>query len=416
MVNFSTPPASKACSISTARASTSARRCCASSPTSICRARRTRPKRSVTTPSSRCGCSTRPTFRRAQAVAARLAPHACAPRSIMLQLARDVLEVAEPVLRHSPVLTPADCEAIIAERGPLYAEIIARRGRPVETPAVKEPAAVRPTPPLHRPTASPALEEAIAELKRAKEELQSKAEVQPKPETGAQHRPQPQPEPDSVEQPETATQSDELCELFFAAGSPERRLILHQSRLCNMGAVASRRRCSAPKSGGLKRPRCRHNTRGGDPRTRACARRSPTGRRAASSKTNWASRSWSRPRPCNMPADVLQRMLLFMNPRVGQSVDRVYELAALYSEISVEAARRLIAILRSGRSVPIGDTRARSLHGAPLLRLRGAPCPRCRRTARQPRARRSSSGAPAKSLRRQPRQSRQRHATTLSRK
>ena len=47
-----------------------------------------------------------------------------------------------------------------------------------------------------------------------------------------------------------------------------------------------------------------------------------------------------------LPADVLQRMLLFVNPRVGQSVDRVYELAELYSEISVDAARRMIAILR----------------------------------------------------------------------
>ena len=42
------------------------------------------------------------------AVSVRLAPHAGAPRSIMLQLARDVLEVAEPVLLHSPCLTPAD--------------------------------------------------------------------------------------------------------------------------------------------------------------------------------------------------------------------------------------------------------------------------------------------------------------------
>ena len=47
-----------------------------------------------------------------------------------------------------------------------------------------------------------------------------------------------------------------------------------------------------------------------------------------------------------LPADVLQRMLLFMNPRVGQSVDRVYDLAALFTEITVDAARRLIAILR----------------------------------------------------------------------
>ena len=37
-----------------------------------------------------------------------------------------------------------------------------------------------------------------------------------------------------------------------------------------------------------------------------------------------------------LPADILQRIVLFMNPRVGQSVDRVYELSALYNEISVE--------------------------------------------------------------------------------
>ena len=53
----------------------------------------------------------------------------------------------------------------------------------------------------------------------------------------------------------------------------------------------------------------------------------------------------------NLPADVLQRMLLFMNPKVGQSVDRVYELAELYSEISVDAARRLIAIWRAAERV-----------------------------------------------------------------
>ena len=49
----------------------------------------------------------------------------------------------------------------------------------------------------------------------------------------------------------------------------------------------------------------------------------------------------------NLPADVLQRILLFMNPRIGQSVDRVYELSALYNEITVEAACRLVAILRA---------------------------------------------------------------------
>src|SRR5262245_32421184 len=58
------------------------------------------------------------------AVSVRLAPHAGAPRPIILQLARDVIEVAEPVLLYSPVLTPADCQAIIVERGIWYADIL----------------------------------------------------------------------------------------------------------------------------------------------------------------------------------------------------------------------------------------------------------------------------------------------------
>jgi len=47
-----------------------------------------------------------------------------------------------------------------------------------------------------------------------------------------------------------------------------------------------------------------------------------------------------------MPADVLQRVLLFMNPRIGQSVDRVFALAELYGEVSAGAARRMVAIWR----------------------------------------------------------------------
>jgi len=47
-----------------------------------------------------------------------------------------------------------------------------------------------------------------------------------------------------------------------------------------------------------------------------------------------------------LPTDVLQRILLFMNPRVGQSVDRVYELAGLYADITTDAARHLIGIWR----------------------------------------------------------------------
>jgi hypothetical protein len=42
--------------------------------------------------------------------------------------------------------------------------------------------------------------------------------------------------------------------------------------------------------------------------------------------------------------DVLQRILLFMNPCARQSVDRGHELTALYDEMSVDAARRMVTI------------------------------------------------------------------------
>ena len=75
----------------------------------------------------------------------------------MLQLARDVLEVAEPVLLHSPVLTPADCDAIIEERGVCYADILSRRSKPAPVP---EPVPVAPEP---LPAAVPPIESTRSE-------------------------------------------------------------------------------------------------------------------------------------------------------------------------------------------------------------------------------------------------------------
>ena len=45
-----------------------------------------------------------------------------------------------------------------------------------------------------------------------------------------------------------------------------------------------------------------------------------------------------------MKAAVLQRILLCLNPAIGQSVQRVYELALLHEEIDSETALRLLAI------------------------------------------------------------------------
>jgi uncharacterized protein (DUF2336 family) len=47
-----------------------------------------------------------------------------------------------------------------------------------------------------------------------------------------------------------------------------------------------------------------------------------------------------------MPIDILQRILLCVNPAIAHSVRHVYDLCALYREISVEAPLRLVTIWR----------------------------------------------------------------------
>jgi hypothetical protein len=223
-------------------------------------------------------------------LAARLAPYPASPRAVIGRLARDVIEVAEPVLRQSPCLTPADLKAIAEERGPAYAAVIATRGQPAEPPA-PEHAAPAPAPEFPRSEAS------------------------------------------------------ELCDLFYAAGAPERRLILMNLDYACMPAP--------PPPSPMQRADVRRLE------SAALQHVSETVVRELENALGISLQQARRivqdelgepivvaAKAMNLPADVLQRMLLFINPLVGQSVDRVYELAMLYGEISVDAARRLVAIWR----------------------------------------------------------------------
>jgi hypothetical protein len=47
-----------------------------------------------------------------------------------------------------------------------------------------------------------------------------------------------------------------------------------------------------------------------------------------------------------MPIDVVQRILLLVNPLIGSSVRRVFDLCALYEELSPQAALRLVSLWR----------------------------------------------------------------------
>src|SRR4029453_236773 len=94
------------------------------------------------------------------AVAARLAAHACAPRAIILRLARDVLAVAEPILRLSPQLAAADLDAIARDRGGGYAAIIATRAVPKTAPQPESQTMSTPTPALVGLNAAPSAKSA----------------------------------------------------------------------------------------------------------------------------------------------------------------------------------------------------------------------------------------------------------------
>jgi hypothetical protein len=213
------------------------------------------------------------------ALAKRLADYPQTPRAVIERLAHDVIEVAEPMLRHSPCLTPTDLEAIAHECGAAHAAMIARRG---ET---------------------------------------------------------------TVSEEQAASAAVELCELFYAAGGHERRQILINLDYASAPAHELPAPLQRADIWRLENAALAHNTvQVVRELERALGVSNAQARRIV--KDEQGDPIVVAAKAMNLPSDVLQRVLLFINPTVGQSVDRVYELATLYSEISVAAALRLVAILR----------------------------------------------------------------------
>jgi uncharacterized protein (DUF2336 family) len=64
----------------------------------------------------------------------------------------------------------------------------------------------------------------------------------------------------------------------------------------------------------------------------------------------------------NIPRDVVYRILLFVNTTVGHSVERVHALAALYDEMTREAAEQMVAIWQSLRRNERAAMAHRPLH------------------------------------------------------
>jgi uncharacterized protein (DUF2336 family) len=162
--------------------------------------------------------------------------------------------------------------------------------------------------------------------------------------------------PDARPRRETESEPEvrnDLLELFFAAKTEERRLILTN---LDVAAESVARRPAPASSEVIRRLES------------AALRRNPGEfsrmlERALGISRGLAERIARDPsgepvvvaaRALGMTAAVLHRILLFLNPAIGQSVERVYDLARLYDELTPAAGERMLAIWRqaAGRSRP----------------------------------------------------------------
>jgi uncharacterized protein (DUF2336 family) len=150
-------------------------------------------------------------------------------------------------------------------------------------------------------------------------------------------------EPARPSEPKSESKSEpDLAELFFGASADERRLIL-----TNLDVVAGTEQRRPPVAGDvivrLETAALQHNA---GEFSRTLERALGISGALAERITRDAS---GEPivvaaKALGMKAAALQRVLLFLNPQIGQSIERVYGLARLYDELTPAAAERMLAI------------------------------------------------------------------------
>ena len=144
---------------------------------------------------------------------------------------------------------------------------------------------------------------------------------------------------------------NDLVELFFAASAEERRLIL-----TNLDVVAEPAPRLPPPAASevirrLENAALQHNP---GEFSRMLERALGVNRQLAERITRDQS---GEPivvaaKALGMTAAVLQRILLFLSPAVGQSVARVYDLAGLFEDLTPAAAERMVTIWRQSNARP----------------------------------------------------------------
>jgi hypothetical protein len=219
------------------------------------------------------------------ALAARLASYPSAPRPVLERLARDVVEVAGPILERSQWLGSAEVKA--------------------------------------RAEASSDGESIATSPGGASQAAQAHAAV-------------------------NVAEASELSELFYAAKAPERRLILinlDYAPLIPSQPLPDIQRTDVWR---LESAALEHNAETLIRELERMLELSRAqARRIINDELGEPIVVVAK--AMDLPADALQGLLLFWSRWVGQPVDRICELADLYAEISTDAAYRLIAIWREDK-------------------------------------------------------------------
>jgi hypothetical protein len=276
------------------------------------------------------------------AVAKKLAAHGQAPRAVLRRLARDVFEVAEPVLKGSAVLTSEDLLAIIRDFGPRYAGAIGARDRP-DAPAANAPVA---DPPAERSKVEPvaAGDDAVAE--RASPEVHAG-------------------EPSDADLADPGVDKREpvgIGEYFLHAGSSERRLLLANLEDGTLGA--SKTTFAAVGEDAIRRLEAAAMQRRPDEFVRELelSLRIPAHRAREIVHDDTGEPIVVAAKALQMPSDILLRILLFLNPVIGHSVERVFDLVNLYDQLSAEAALHLVSSWQNAVASERRTARYQPLH------------------------------------------------------
>jgi hypothetical protein len=227
-------------------------------------------------------------------LAKKLGPYSAAPPAVARRLARDVIEVAEPILRHSKALTAADLDAIARDFGPGHASIIAARRQQAAAPTIRQ---------------------------------QAQSVVPRRPPVDGEIG---------------------LAELFFSAEPAERRVLL-----MSLGSVETEKPQTVEP---VETNRALEAAALGRDRTgfiklleAALGLSQEQGERIVADPSGEplliAAKALA------MPSVMLQRVLMFIDPAIGESVQRVFDLAGLYERVSADAAHTIIASLRGHEPV-----------------------------------------------------------------